>query len=372
MDSDDFKGLVLKGVISLSRRELGRGAYGRVYEVEYCELTCAAKEIHSILIEGVSTDERRHMVQSFLKECRQCSELRHPNIIQFLGVYYPSKMDSTDGTQLPVMVMEMMANSLTSFVEKYHEIPIHIKFSIIHDVAVGLCYLHNHDPPIAHRDLSPNNILLTAHHVAKISDLGVAKVIKADNTKTMTKVPGTADFMPPEANTPTPTYGTPMDVFSFAGIILHTFNQCWPTPEPERKVDESTRKVIALSEIERRQQHIDKMTGASEALKPLIENCLNYEPDHRPKIIDVCKSIKLTKDTYFNNSKMPLQDPITMYYQQQVKNEIDQEKTVVGKDVSVTKDKLLQNKSNLKTVSCKTSCIDFNSPTFQGNRQSND
>ena len=78
-------------------------------------------------------------------------------------------------------------------------IPIHIKYSIIHDVSLGLCYLHNHDPPIVHRDLSPNNVLLTAHHVAKISDLGVAKVIKADSRKTMTKAPGTVDFMPPEA-----------------------------------------------------------------------------------------------------------------------------------------------------------------------------
>ena len=358
MDSeDDFKGLVLKGVIPLGR-ELGRGAYGKVYAVEYCELTCAAKEIHSILIDGVSADERRCIVQSFLKECRQCSELRHPNIIQFLGVYYPSMLDSTSATatQLPVMVMEMMAGSLTSFVKEYHEIPIHIKFSIIHDVAVGLCYLHNHDPSIVHRDLSPNNVLLTAHHVAKISDLGVAKVIKADSKKTMTKVPGTADFMPPEANTPSPKYGTPMDVFSFAGIILHTFNQCWPTPEPERRVDKSTEKVIALSEIERRQEHIDKMTGAGEKLKPLIEKCLNFDPDKRPKITEVCKSIKLTKDAYSKNLKKPLQDPITMYQQLELLKIKTQEKAVIEKEVLVeeksVKEKLIQSKSKLKTVSC--------------------
>lgn len=360
MDSDDdFEGLVLKGVAPLGR-ELGRGAYGRVYAVEYCELTCAAKEIHSILIEGVSADERRCIVQSFLKECRQCSELRHPNIIQFLGVYYPSMLDTTTATQhrlynlctqLPVMVMEMMANSLTSFVEEYHEIPIHIKISIIHDVAVGLCYLHNHDPSIVHRDLSPNNILLTAHHVAKISDLGVAKVIKADSKKTMTKIPGTADFMPPEANTPSPTYGTPMDVFSFAGIILHTFNQCWPTPEPERKVDKSTGKMVALSEIERRQEHMDKMTGAGEELKPLIEKCLDFDPDKRPKITEVCKSIKLTKDAYFKNLKKPLQDPITMYQQlEQLKNE-RQGKAVIEKEEEKL-DVSVQGKSKLKTVSC--------------------
>ena len=78
--------------------------------------------------------------------------------IQFLGVYYP-EVDGVKGVQLPVMVMEMMADSLSSFVEKYQNIPAHVKFSIIHDVSLGLCYLHSHDPPIVHRDLSPNIIL---------------------------------------------------------------------------------------------------------------------------------------------------------------------------------------------------------------------
>ena len=57
--------------------------------------------------------------------------------------------------------------------------------------------------------------------MAKISDLGVAKVIKADSRKTMTKAPGTVDFMPPESLARSPVYGPLMDVFSFGGIILH-------------------------------------------------------------------------------------------------------------------------------------------------------
>jgi len=187
---DNFQGLVLKGISKLDRKELGRGAYGRVYAVKYYQTICAAKEIHSILVEDVGEVEMRRTVESFMKECRQCSTLRHPNVIQFLGVYYPSVL-GVGRIRLPVMVMEMMAESLTSLVKKHEKIPVHIKFSIVHDVSLGLCYLHNHDPPIVHRDLSPNNILLTTHHVAKISDLGVAKVIKVDSRKTMTKAPGT-------------------------------------------------------------------------------------------------------------------------------------------------------------------------------------
>ena len=83
---DDFQGLVLKEIKPLDREELGRGAYGRVYAVNYCGMICAAKEIHSILAEGVGRVQMQHTVESFMKESRQCSLLRHPNVIQFLGV----------------------------------------------------------------------------------------------------------------------------------------------------------------------------------------------------------------------------------------------------------------------------------------------
>ena len=200
--------------------------------------------------------------------------------------------------RLPVMVMEMMADSLTSFVEKHEKIPVHIKYSIVHDVSLGLCYLHNHDPPIVHRDLSPNNVLLTAHHVAKISDLGVAKVIKADSRKTMTKAPGTVDFMPPESLARRSVYGPPMDVFSFAGIILHTFSQQWPSPAEQVQFDPKTRRRVALSEVERRQQYLDKMIREAEVLRPLVEECLDDDPAVRPTIATVCDRIQVSKGVY--------------------------------------------------------------------------
>ena len=235
-----------------------------------------------------------------MRECRQCSTLRHPNIIQFLGVYYPTEAGGTNRMWLPVMVMEMMADSLTSFVGKYEKIPVHIKYSIVHDMSLGLCYLHNHDPPIVHRDLSPNNVLLTAHHVAKISDLGVAKVIKADSRKTMTKAPGTVDFMAPEALANSPVYDPPMDVFSFAGIILHTFNQQWPSATDAIEFDPKTGRRVALSEIaiEQRQQYLDKMIGEAEVLRPLVKECLDYDPAVRPTMATVCERIQVSKDAY--------------------------------------------------------------------------
>ena len=53
------------------------GAYERVFAVDYCGTICAAKEIHSILVEGVGRAPMQRTIDSFMRECHQCSKLRH-------------------------------------------------------------------------------------------------------------------------------------------------------------------------------------------------------------------------------------------------------------------------------------------------------
>ena len=163
------------------------------------------------------------------------------------------------------------------------------------DVSRGLWYLHCHHPPIVHRDLSPNNVLLTSQFVAKISDLGVAKVIQADSEKTNTRAPGTVDFMPPEALLETPAYGPPLDVFSYGGVILYLVNQEWPKPLHYVMTDPKTRKRVALSEVQRRQEHIDKMSGAPTDLLSLVKQCLD-DSAVRPPISDVSERMMGMKE----------------------------------------------------------------------------
>ena len=134
------------------------------------------------------------------------------------------------------MVMELMDTSLTSFIKDNQlKIAMELKVSLLHNVSLGLSYLYSHHPAVIHRDLSSNNVLLSkGHRIAKISDLGTAKMVRADSKQTKSKLttaPGTVHFMPPEAlEEDDPVYGTPVDVFSFAGVILHIFSEEWPKP----------------------------------------------------------------------------------------------------------------------------------------------
>ena len=247
---------------------------------------CAAKEIHPALVENVSAQESETIRRSFCEECVKASRIHHPNIVQMLGIYYP-----TPQAKLPWLVMELMQTSLKGFLEKYEQgkVPLHFKLSMLVDVAQGLEFLHGQD--IIHRDLSSNNVLLTKNLTAKIADLGVAKVIQENKMKTHTQTPGTLHFMPPEAIKSKPHYGKPVDVFSLACVALQVMSHQWP--EPKDRVFEDTMTV--LTEIQRRDEYITFCTQP--ALKELVELCLHNKPEQRPAISVVCVKLKELKVT---------------------------------------------------------------------------
>ena len=71
--------------INLTGVEVGRGAYGRVFEVDYEGMLCAAKEVRPLLLQYAQGDELQKIKDDFLRECEIWSTLRHPCIVQFLG-----------------------------------------------------------------------------------------------------------------------------------------------------------------------------------------------------------------------------------------------------------------------------------------------
>ena len=148
--------------------------------------------------------------------------IRHPHIVQFLGLCY------LEGSALPVLVMERLDRSLDELLESSPGLPLTLKQSLLTDVAQGLLYLHTHNPPIVHSDLSARNVLLTSSLVAKISDLGNARIVNLQPgqlAKTLTRVPGAQLYMPPESFDQRSRYGPRLDIFSFGHLALFTLTQ---------------------------------------------------------------------------------------------------------------------------------------------------
>ena len=234
-------------------------------------------------------------------------------IVILLGVYYPPTDPRKDQYGLPVMVLEKMQHSLRKFVENYKNVPLNVKLSILDDVCLGLRYLHSRKPLIVHRDLTPNNILLGGHLEAKITDLGVAKMVNTDNQMTMTKLPGTPDFMPPEALSRRPVYGPSLDIFSYGGVILNVTTQLWPEPSDRTQLNSDTNTWEVVSEIQRRQQYLDKMTGSAVDLKPLVISCLDDNLQNRPPVAQVSMTIKKIKDVCSRESSHDGMSPIVWW-----------------------------------------------------------
>lgn len=65
-------------------KEIGHGAYGRVFEVNYEGTLCAAKEVHTVLLQYAQDDELQKIRDDFFNECQIWSTLRHPFVVQFL------------------------------------------------------------------------------------------------------------------------------------------------------------------------------------------------------------------------------------------------------------------------------------------------
>ena len=270
--------------------ELGRGSYAAVVEVDYKGMRCAAKKIYSILSQRGEGDR---LVARFEEECRLLGALRHPHIVQFLGIYIDP------ATDLPVLVMEFLHTTLSQCVERYGRLPAEICYAILRDVALGLRYLHEQRPRVIHRDLSANNVLLTGDMAAKISDLGVAKILQINPAEMshMTQTPGTQSYMAPEALRPNPRYDIEVDVFSFGVMLVHVLCGQWPMPVEATRVDPRAR-VIGLSEVERRAEYLDVIGRPSEEeegghpLMPLIERCLSNSPNLRPNASELVEAMR--------------------------------------------------------------------------------
>jgi len=315
---DTLKELQLKDVKDLSN-ELGRGAYGFVKDVLVHGTVCAAKVVHEILLMHANEEEYKQLQKMFIHECFQCSNLRHPNLIQFLGVYYPN-----DSASFPWLIMEKLHASLTNLLKKYsrEDFSFARKISILQDVSLGIQYLHSKN--IVHRDISSNNVLVTKDLVAKLSDFGVAKMIDPEQAKSHTRTPGTLIFMPPESTSVSPRYHKPVDIFSLGCVTIHIMTHQWPVPD-----DQVTPDRQVLSEIERRMKYLN-IVKIIMPLKMLIASCLENVPEQRPTIDKVVQKLQsiVTKES------LPVYDNI-IELEKQLKSQKIVESVSANRDVSI-------------------------------------
>jgi len=174
-------------------RYLGEGAFAEVYRVKHRFLGRQAMKLFKV--PGLSLTELEQM----LGEAVLLSKLNHPSIIRTFN----ADVAEINGQAFGFFTMEYVAGgSLDQFWRSFGQrfIPPQTVVEILKQVCQGLAVAHSQDPPIVHRDIKPQNILIGYDKEglrAKVSDFGLAKQVNP--LTLMASARGTRCFKSPEA-----------------------------------------------------------------------------------------------------------------------------------------------------------------------------
>ncbi|MDT4895232.1 MAG: eukaryotic-like serine/threonine-protein kinase [Acidobacteriota bacterium] len=197
---------------------LGRGSYAEIYVAR--DLSAADGEpqtvvikVLNVLLQGVpDADLERTLIENFQNEAVALDRVRHPNIISRLG--HGTAIDLV-GTAFHYIVLEYLAGGELGARVRQQPFSLERALFYLEQVCSGLA--HAHDCGVIHRDIKPQNLLLTADgQTVKIADFGVAKLEATEGA--ITRV-GTNIYAAPEHN---PLVQTgPLDTASLSSSQPH-------------------------------------------------------------------------------------------------------------------------------------------------------
>ena len=279
-DFPELKEFVLSNVHKTGTN-LGRGAFGTVEELAVGRTLCAGKKLHAVLLDAHNEGIQR-TIKRFITECKLMSRLRHPRIVQFMGLCF------FDDSPYPMLIMEKLDVDLQTLLETQNNVPFVAVLHILQDIAEGLTHMHGHSPPVIHRDLTARNILIIQGSLrAKIGDLGNALCMTdlATVTNSLSRIPGTLLYMPPEAfEYGRPKYDSMLDMFSFGHLALFAMIQEFPKELLPSTFYDEKGVLRARNEVGRREKYIEKLVAKltnNHVVTKMIIQCLHNAPDKR-------------------------------------------------------------------------------------------
>ena len=271
--------------------KLGEGTFGFVEVVEIRGKICAGKHYRI---------DHNFSMKMFIREFEIMQNLAQKHIVEYYGYHMHSENYS------PVLIMECLETNLQKFLlsDSHKDLPLARKVDLLSGIAQGLEYLHSMS--VIHRDLTASNVLLDSKAVPKISDFGNSCITGTDlgsefYSQSLTKFPGTLNYMAPEAQSST-NYGTEIDIFSFGHLSLFvciqiSANHLLPPNDPESDDDDIVR---GRNEVQRRQEYFTLLYENLEekhSLVILIKKCLSNGPSRRPKAHELVLQLdKMCKD----------------------------------------------------------------------------
>ncbi|XP_010265867.1 PREDICTED: G-type lectin S-receptor-like serine/threonine-protein kinase LECRK3 [Nelumbo nucifera] len=267
---------------------IGSGAFATVYKGTFV----VDNKVNFVAVKKLDKLVKENQ-KEFDAEVSAIGTTNHKNLVQLLGF-------CNEGEHY-LLVYEFMNNgSLATFLFGSSKPDWNQRVRIAFGIASGLAYLHEEcNTQIIHCDIKPQNILLDDSFTARISDFGLAKLLKVDQTQTNTDVRGTKGYVAPEwFNNRTIT--SKVDVYSY-GVMLLEILCCRRKIEPQQD-DEN--KVILMDwayecymegKLDKLVENDDDAMDDKKRLEKFVRIamwCIQEDPSRRPTMKKVTQMLE--------------------------------------------------------------------------------
>ena len=241
-------------------KQIGEGGFGQVFLGVWNGKSVAIKKFNV-----KDKHNLKYSLNKFIKEINIISNLRHPNVVLYMGA-------SINKNEYYMISEYIPKGSLFDYihVQKYKFNDYEL-INIAYEVAIALKYLHSRK--ITHCDLKSSNILLDENMKIKVSDFGLSRLKNLNSISENKGRIGTPHWMPPEIMK-AGKYEMSSDVFSYGMILWELLTGEIPyyglNPNQIIGLVADCRKIVEVPKL----GHV--------ALRALVKNCLIYEPEKRP------------------------------------------------------------------------------------------
>ena len=262
---------------------IGNGGMGTVYLAHQITLDrdVALKVLHADFSDDTA------FIQNFINEARAAASLNHPNIVQAVAV-------NCDEGRWYFAMEYINGSTLKQMLAQNGRIPPQQMLGIASEIVSALKYAWK-EKQIVHRDIKPDNIMMTADGHAKLADLGLARKITELHEDGSTELFGTPQYLAPELlSGATPNAAS--DIYSLGATLYHALSGRFPfiadTPEAIANLH-VTAPLVPLKEV---------APDISEPISNLVDIMMAKSPEDRYQDYD-----ELEKDIQrVANGEMPL------------------------------------------------------------------
>jgi len=212
----------------------------------------------------------------FEKEASLLVAIRHPNIVAVYGcTVHPPRVG---------IVMEYCANGdLMDYLSTHTDVWMTQRLVFVVDLASALCHVHSLS--VLHRDVKPQNVLLSAECDVKLADFGLGRCVEGIGTPKTTCI-GTSGYMAPEIASGSENYGAAADVFSF-GVTTYAVltGNFYPYGETSMRVDYR----VAQDPLFRPDLDVSILLHVDAHVRELMQACWAHDPAERPEMEEVLR-----------------------------------------------------------------------------------